>query len=383
VDDYVDVGSDSSLDTPNALTVEVWVRNEGTKPTASGEYYGIVQKGGLGSGGSWDLRWHTDGNVYFFVRYPDDSGYNYAGPVSVSKNTWHHIVGVFKPQLIELYIDGVKKDDTSIAYDTINTNTANVLISHAAPHYFDGLIDEVRIYNRALSVAEIRYHYNRGGPVAHWKFDEGSGTTTYDGTNNNNDGTLGDGTCTPGQHPSSCPAWITGKYGSALQFDGADDYVDAGTDASLDPADHSYTAEAWFKSNTPSTGRDTIIRKATSDLESRVHLWIFDGRLSGTIYDALGNFANVSGGTITGNWQHGALVVDREQQKMFLYLDGTLIDTADISTVGSLTTTQPLRIGGTDRPWDGLIDEVKIYNYARTLEQIRIDYNAGLSTHFR
>ena len=57
-------------------------------------------------------------------------------------------------------------------------------------NFFDGLIDELRVYERVLSAEEVRYHYNRGGPILHWKFDEGSGTTTYDSSGNAYHGTL-------------------------------------------------------------------------------------------------------------------------------------------------------------------------------------------------
>ena len=55
--------------------------------------------------------------------------------------------------------------------------------------------------------------------VAHWRFDEGSGTVAIDSSGNGNDGTLkGD------------PQWVAGMYGAALEFD-SDDYVDCGNDA--------------------------------------------------------------------------------------------------------------------------------------------------------
>ena len=95
---------------------------------------------------------------------------------------------------------------------------------------FNGLIDEVRIYNRALSADEIRYHYNRGDPVAHYEF-EGNAN---DSTDNNNDGTVTGAT------------YVTGKYGQALSFDGIDDYVTVPDDSTLD-IDSAITLESWAK----------------------------------------------------------------------------------------------------------------------------------------
>jgi len=67
---------------------------------------------------------------------------------------------------------------------------ATVPLTIGGTSYLDGLIDEVRIYNRALSAEEVRYHYNHGGPVAAWDMDEGSGTKINDQSGNHNDGVL-------------------------------------------------------------------------------------------------------------------------------------------------------------------------------------------------
>jgi hypothetical protein len=126
--------------------------------------------------------------------------------------------------------------------DSSAVNAISFTIGEANDDYFYGKIDEVRIYNRALSEAEIRFHYNRGGPIAHWKFNEGTGTTTYDSTEYYNHGTLGDGTCEPGS--GTCPTWIPGKYGPALQFDGSDDYVNVPDSESLD-VEEEITIDFW------------------------------------------------------------------------------------------------------------------------------------------
>jgi len=183
-----------------------------------------------------------------------------------------------------------------------------------------GKIDEVRIYNRALSAAEIRYHYNRGGPVGHWKFDEGEGQIAYDSTWNNNDGQLGSTTAAD----AADPKWVTGKYGSALSFDGVDDYVQA-----------------------------TVTQTKTS-----YSLWVKP--------------------TSTGLWEHVAKVSDtyyvngvrgQTPTAFPIYVDG---NTIYIGKIIDATTY-----------FNGLIDDVRIYNYARSPEQILQDYNAGLGIYFK
>jgi len=79
---------------------------------------------------------------------------------------------------------------------------------------------------------EVALVYDPAGLVSYWGFEEGSGATAYDNTGANN-ATL-----------YNAPAWLAGKYGGGLLFDGINDYADAGNGASLTIA-NSLTLEAW------------------------------------------------------------------------------------------------------------------------------------------
>jgi hypothetical protein len=221
VDDYVDISDDDSLDITKQITIEFWAKRPSSISSIP------ISKWASG-GRTFQISWNNTGEIV--ADFSQDASAS-AGNRRIftttngftSLNTWYHFVIVADVPMddYKVYVNGKDEAGTK-SWDVISSlyvSTAPLRIGNrdvsGNESYFDGFIDEVRIYNRALSAEEIRYHYNRGGPVAHWKFDEGSGTTTYDGTNNNNDGTLGDGTCSPGDHPSSCPAWTTGKFGSA------------------------------------------------------------------------------------------------------------------------------------------------------------------------
>ncbi|MHC4494231.1 MAG: hypothetical protein ACYSYM_00240 [Planctomycetota bacterium] len=77
------------------------------------------------------------------------------------------------------------------------------------------------------------------GLVGYWPLDEGGGTTTADASGNGNDGTL------------NAPKWDAGKFGSALNFDGVDDYVDLGNPPILDFGTGDFTVSAWVKTTVP------------------------------------------------------------------------------------------------------------------------------------
>jgi hypothetical protein len=277
---------------------------------------------------------------------------------------WHHLTAIGKKDgNTYFYIDGTQKCSA-------NFRSVDDIVSIGNYQYGQqpwGTFDEVKIYNRALSDAEVRYLYNGGGPVAQWKMDEGEGRTVYDSTENNNDGTLVLG----GSATSS--AWITGKFGTALNFDGVDDYVNCGSGASLNII-NKLTLSAWIK--TTKTANEIIIGK---DYAKGYYL----NSSSGSIRFWTNNTELYTESNLVadGIFHHVAAVFDNG--KKYIYIDGIL----RASGTGTLISdTGPLYIGLSpvfSSYFSGTIDDVKIYNYARTAEQIRLDYNAGVATHFK
>jgi len=196
---YVDIGNPAILNLTDQITVSAWVKI-GADNNA---YNNIVGKGtGFNSGDSYGLSWNTSvDRIYFFIRNPSNSSYIY-GYKSVPYNTsvWHHVVGVFDGIYANVYIDG-QIGSKSGATTGIYSGTKPVLIgsgSTAKTYSFNGIIDEVRIYGRALTAAEVQDNYNgvfknEAGLKGVWHLDEGSGTTAKDESGNNNNGVLTSG----------------------------------------------------------------------------------------------------------------------------------------------------------------------------------------------
>src|SRR3989344_2616867 len=184
--DYVDAGNNASLNSTAALTVEAWVY-----PTSI-EGQGIVSKDNL-TIRSYSL--YLRASQYPQAALWTSSGYQtiYDTGTKYQLNTWQHLAMTYDGSRIRLYLNGVEQGSGVAQAGTITMGAVNVEIGRTEGNNaecFNGSIDEVGIYNRALTAEEIRYHYNRGGPVAQWKMDEGEGRTVYDSTDNNNDGTL-------------------------------------------------------------------------------------------------------------------------------------------------------------------------------------------------
>jgi len=215
------------------------------------------------------------------------------------------------------------------------------------------------------------------GLVASWHFDEGSGTTAYDSSGNNYDGTV------------SGAIWDNGKFNKALNFDGTDDRVDCGDIDALDSVT-AISITAWVYRHGNGVGDwNGIVNKRYSS-GSPYNVWSLDF-YSNThqpemcISSSAGQDCATSPENIPLNeWVFIVGTFDNSEIK--LYVDG--IEKASLSKTGpSLSSEHPVTIGAiwTTTEWyhffDGLIDEVNIFNKALTTEEISDLYNNyGYST---
>lgn len=156
---YVDSGNASSFDIIDAITIEAWVNTVDNTIVAQE----IVNKrAGV-----------NEGNYYFHVESGYIGFYFYNGAwisliddtTLLANDTWYHTSITYDKTNIKLYVGGVEVK-TAAQVAAMIANTATVKIgrrSDVGDQYFSGVIDEVKIYNRALSVAEILAHNKSKG----------------------------------------------------------------------------------------------------------------------------------------------------------------------------------------------------------------------------
>ncbi|HPP16893.1 MAG TPA: prepilin-type N-terminal cleavage/methylation domain-containing protein [Candidatus Paceibacterota bacterium] len=154
-DDYVDINHNSTL-MPLSITVEGWIK---FNPTETGSWM-LIDKGAGGNAGVYYLYSDNLSGCRWTIYGPTGTRYDAAYSMNFIPNNWYHLVGTFNASssAMNLYINGELKSTTNNA--VLGSNTSNVFLGrYVAGYYLDGLIDEVRIYNRALSAEEIKRHY--------------------------------------------------------------------------------------------------------------------------------------------------------------------------------------------------------------------------------
>jgi len=362
--DYVDVGTNvwSNSDVTSG-TMEAWVNLSST----SGQQRFVTIEGFV------RLCYSEDFANKFQAVVNDGDDVNLDSGITATADTWYHLAVTWNGTTIKLYVDGVQKDSDSQGSPIPDSLTRNVYIgcSWNTDSFTTGLIDDVKIYNYARTQAQVAWDYNRGKPVGHWRMDESTsaaadGDTIYDDSDNNNDGTASSTTWT----------YTTGKFGGCLDF-GGNDYVNGGDDASLKITGE-VTISAWVYQDTTGNNIKIVSKRTGND-------FYFLGSDSGKLYAGIGDGTTnkVTNKTTTlpsGSWHHCAMTYKDSSDEIKLYLDGLNTETVTCTYV-LRSFVANLSIGadsaGTGFYFDGKIDDVRIYNYERTAEQIMQDYNAG------
>ena len=407
-DDLVNMSSPASLDDVKPITVSAWI-----KPNSTGEggIGTIVSKMDTGADdGRWMFYMQSTNAIEFFK---DDGTPNYVRRSSNSTITigaWQHVVATWDGSTnMKIYING-----TETTYQT-STNGSGAR-SDAVRNFgigninngsqtFDGLIDDVRVYNRVLSSDEIKRLYKIGatfkiglknigrratatstvnvspkgqltsGLVGLWSFDgpDMANVTAFDRSGNSNNGTLTNG-----------PTRAIGRIGQALNFDGSNDLVNVGSGSSIDNLDV-FTYAGWIYVKVFPANSGTLLFQGNDricDVDNRggvsgdKTLRLFVNRTTDTNIIAADNLF------VANTWYHVACVFDLNGTNR-LYINGSepslgtdtqgsgaiADDPADDVFIGANSTE--------GNPFNGLIDEVRVYNRVLNADEIKRLYNQG------
>jgi hypothetical protein len=206
--DVVTVPDDRTLDITSAITVEAWIRPDSISN-------GRTQDRILYKGGNYDLSiatgrtgcaFGTTGDVKWRAKI-GGSSQRICGGV-LTPGVWHHVAGSYNGSQFVLYLDGAVVTSVPLSGAMKANNQALYLGNQSSgTRAFHGSLDEVRIWNRALSAAEIAANRNaelagsETGLVAYYRFNEGTGQLLTDQTVSTNDGVLGSSLATENNDP--------------------------------------------------------------------------------------------------------------------------------------------------------------------------------------
>ncbi|MBU1134877.1 MAG: LamG domain-containing protein, partial [Candidatus Omnitrophica bacterium] len=424
--DYVGVpDSDAWNFTASDGTIDFWFKVN-SMPSIAG---GLINQ--VNNDNHWTIYYYSDGKIGVGT-----SGVNEITSASgvISTGVWYHVAVVKSGSTTTIYVAG---NQVASATTAVWTSSPNPLRIGGHSHWnvdynHTGLIDEVAIYNRALTGEEIKDHYLRG--VADLRTYARSGSTsainsevipasgtdvdttqadfdagvktncsaTVSGTLRAGDGEISssesglvslwhmnndwldskgsyNGTATGATFETTDP-----KLGSASgKFDGVDDYVSINPDILSNAG--AATIEAWIKLNSyASTSQSPIlVDRTTTQFDFQFVMYPDDNnphKLLFSVYNTAGAEAAATSSTDIplATWTYVVAVYNGTN--VMVYING-----AQNGSIGSLSgniqaISNDCRIGGDvfgSPEFNGTIDEVAIYNRALTAEEIQQHYEAG------
>ncbi|MHC4716361.1 MAG: LamG-like jellyroll fold domain-containing protein, partial [Planctomycetota bacterium] len=368
-------------------TMSAWVQ----LPTGAPGDNEILSWGNNAAGRKWIFRTQDDNGPFDGNLRVEVNGGYVVGTMDLRDGQWHHVAAVLpdspNPNVTDvlLYVDGAPDPITASLDEPINTavgEDVRVGVGHGG-YQFNGRMDEVRIYNTALSASEIAALASvpatppASGLVAHWDFNDGAGNTAADLAGRNT------ATLLPDAGP---PEWSTdgaplawGDPGS-LDFSTANGYLEA-TDYKGISGTAERTVSAWIRTN--SNGDQAIVSWGRNAGGEKWTFRVQDD--NGTVG---GIRAEVNGGYIVGTtpvgdgeWHHVAAVMPNDgspnTSEILLYVDGMREARPSNHLLARAIDTASNRdvwIGNdfnNNRRFDGLIDDLRIYDTALTVEEIR------------
>jgi glucose/arabinose dehydrogenase len=274
-------------------------------------------------------------------------------------NQWFHLAATYNGTQMRIYVNG-SPVGVLAATGAIPVSTDPIYLGTKTPgsiagDHFNGSLDDLRLYNRSLSGAEIGEIAGvdpGDGLIAWWKLDDGSGTSAANSAGAGLTGTL----------TAPLPTWDpNGKIAGALNFTGVTGQsVTVANNAALNPT-AAISISSWVK--VPAwSGNNRILQKGNTDNQYR-------------LLAEFGNFAwDISGvGRIeapqppVNQWVHVAATYDGD--RMALYYDGEEVAAAN-ATGAIPVTTNSLFLGtktagsGAVNHLNGLLDEVRLYGRA-------------------
>ena len=363
----------SLFNNATAFTISAWINplDTGTMQNILTNYGNAVARQNV------MLRWNSTEALQFYV--VTTSGVKILNTVNnlIQYNQWQHIVATYDGINSKIYYNGTLSNSIA-ATGVVATSTEQDQIGWRAPYgqYFNGKMDQVCVFDYALSATQVSTLYGGGTAVTNPMSLSPKPIAYYQ---------LGDQTASNNTTEPDPPVQSYLVPNNSLQdyvfnFDGSDDYIDLGNDSSLQFA-NSFSISAWAKIN--DTSNNAIISKDSSGATGNgYHI---DFRSGNQVHAWAYNASNkvIKTGLNTDIWYHIVFVFQNtggSNGTQSLYINGGTAVTNSITNFAS-STINNLRIGSSEEisgfQTNGLISNVALFNTNLTPTQVQTLYNNG------
>ncbi len=396
---YGYIADNASLSLTGDVSIEAWIKpasvTAATKYTIAGKWDGA------------NVSYLLEQNGDELIIYADTAmRYVYTKSTNLVAGTWYHVIATIDVSAAEsaIYVNGIRQTvwintgtPASIGDDAGRFQIGVTDSTTTAANFYDGVIDNVKLFNTALTPAQAAFEYDGGKPMFHWRLDEKSGTTAYDSGPHPVNGTL--------TNMDGATDWVAGKFNNGLDFDGTNDYLDFG--------DNDQFTFMFERDNTSwsSLPFSISIWGNFSDITDRVLLakmgfvWDYDDRewafeTSGDnllvwqvdyVGGIISAFTTAPITSVEGGWHQFTWTSDGSTAAgLTVYIDGIAqAVTRNGTTINHAKNTTATMgtykfIDGAYAPIapPGKMDEIKIYNYQLTPDQVLLDYNNSKAVRF-
>ncbi len=274
IDDNVTIPDSAPLDVTSTMTVEAWVYINTLNQHAF-----FIDKCFTEMTGGFALSYELDDKLWFYLKETNDilDNGDHIQNVYISEEQmlgrWHHIAGTFDGTSSKLFLDGTLISEKAASGGGLDTNDNPLMIGSVRTngYYVDGAVDEVRIWNIARSADQIRQNMyrelegNEAGLVAYYDFNESVGTTLYDKTANNNNGTF------------SGAVWMESEAMKPVNIT-ITDVTTTGLTASWTEGDSTDTFDLQIDDNTAFTSPINITANLDSNADSAIYSYNITGQ---------------------------------------------------------------------------------------------------------
>jgi hypothetical protein len=395
VNDYVQVSNPTALKMTSALSLCAWIypQGPGGKPVEGGA---IVCKEA-----EYEVARFVDGTIQWAFAN-SNPGWKWINTGYVAPlNQWTHIAVVYNNGSVTTYADGrqVHTYAGSGPIGSFNPAINDLRIGgrlQYGPQYFNGQMDDVRLYNYPLSASEVVAIVTPAPPpaklVAHWTFDEGSGTTAADVLGNGTNGVL------------QGPTWTAGRFGAALSFDGVDDKIGLTDDTRLKNVTNNFAVAFWAR---PQATHEIDMENTSGTSGSTGQRYVIGPQLGASVYGSADHAGvGISVGTngisvyehsndylpallvyekSVSDWTHIAVVYQDRQPS--LYVNGERVKTG-LKSAKPFVHVCPDGVGGSSLGhFQGQLDDLRIYDHVLSedaLAALMTDYAfATAETRYR